>query len=287
MAWKVYQVVLRLRSPMHIGQMKLGNIQRTYPYVTGRVLWGALTARLARDKTPPGKPATSPDLYERVGKQVRQQLASTYLFPTTRQDGEVDTWPWEEDFGPRFLGTYASTALAYPLQSAAEGTLHEVECIVPYTMDEGQPVYVTGYVFAQENAPDWEPTLDRVQLGGERGYGWGRIELVKSQEWEIARPLFGWYVVEPHRWPPVLRAVKEARLVAHALAVEFNDGERHQAVRGIEGAIEPVVGRETSSDGRFGARVSRARICYAPGSHVQSDSTFRIGPYGIWEAASL
>ncbi len=284
MAWKAYQVVLRLHSPMHIGQMKLGNIQRTRPYVTGRVLWGALTARLTRDQMPPGKSATSSDLYEVMGKQVHQQLAFIYLFPTTKQSGEIEMWPWEEGFGPRFLSTYASTALTYPQQSAAEGTLHEVECIVPHTLDESDPVYVAGYVLAQENAPDWKSALDRLQLGGERGYGWGQVKLEKIQEWD--QPLFGWYVVQPDHWPPVLMAVDEAKLVAHALAVDFNDSELRRAVQGVEGPIEPLVGRETRSPGRFGVQVSQARICYVPGSGVQSGSTFRIGPYGIWEAAS-
>jgi len=287
MAWKVYQVVLRLRSPMHIGQMKLGNIQRTRPYVTGRVLWGALTARLTRDGTPPGKPAISSDLYDSMGKQVHQQLTFTYLFPTTRQDGEVEIWPWEEGFGPRFLGTYVGTALSYPQQSAAEGTLHEVECVVPRTSDKGQPVYVVGYVFAQENAPDWKSALSRLQLGGERGYGWGRVKLVKSQEWDIAQPLFGWYIVQRDYWPPVLMTMdNKARVVSHALAVDFDDGDLHQAVRGVRGPAEPLVGRETRFGRRFGMQVSQARICYAPGSNVQLDSTFCIGPYGIWEGVS-
>lgn len=287
MTWKVYQIVLRLHSPMHIGQMKLGNIQRTRPYVTGKALWGALTARLTRDQAPPGKSATAPDLYEAIGQQAHQRLAFTYLFPTTRQDGKVDIWPWEEGFGPRFLGTYASTALSYPRQSAAEGTLHEVECIVPHTLDGGNPVYLAGYISAREDAPDWEFVLGRLQLGGERGYGWGRVELARSEEWDLTQPLFGWYAVDSNHWPPVLRATEGARLVAHALAADFSDdGVVRRAVQGIEGPVEPLVGRETGFDGRFGVRVSRARICYVPGCVVQPGSAFQIGPYGIWEATS-
>jgi len=43
------------------------------------------------------------------------------------------------------------------------------------------------------------------------------------------------------------------------------------------------VGRETTKKGRFGVKLSQARICYAPGSKVDTGSRFRIGPYGIWE----
>lgn len=289
MAWKAYQVVLRLRSPMHIGQMKLGNIQRTRPYVTGRVLWGALTLRLARDAQPPGNPATAPHLYRGMGQRVHQQLAFTYLFPTTCQDGVVDLWPWDEGFGPRFLSSYASTALTYPQQSAAEGTLHEVECIVPNTLDDGSPVYLAGYLFAQDNAPDWQRALNRLQLGGERGYGWGQVTLEKLEEWDMKQPLFGWYTVVPGAWPPVLKAEEGARLVAHALATDSSDdGQVHRAVEGISGPVEPLVGRETDSADRFGTQVSQARITYAPGSQVTTrEFTCSIGLYGIWEAVSL
>ena len=46
MTWTVYRVTWRLLAPMHIGWRKLGNMQQTRPYVTGRNLWGAFTARL-------------------------------------------------------------------------------------------------------------------------------------------------------------------------------------------------------------------------------------------------
>ncbi|MGC9529166.1 MAG: hypothetical protein ACP5G2_00900 [Candidatus Bipolaricaulaceae bacterium] len=284
MTWRAYQVVLRLRSPLHIGWGKVGNLQRTRPYVTGRVLWGALTARLARDQVPPGKPATAPDLYEAMGQQVHQLLAFTYLFTTTWQDGHVDIWPWEKGFSHQFLSTYASTALIYPQQSAAEGTLHEVECISPHTPVDGRPVYLTGYIFAQEDAPEFSSTLHRLQLGGERGYGWGRVEQVKCQEWDSEQPIFGQYTFHHSRWPPVLTAVKEAKLLAHALAVDFNDDGLRRAVQHVDGPIEPLVGRETKAGGRFGEQVSHAHICYVPGSNVEPGSTFQIGPYGIWEA---
>jgi hypothetical protein len=49
MNWIGYRVVFRLRSPLHIGWRKAGNVQVTRPYLTGRSFWGALTERLVRD----------------------------------------------------------------------------------------------------------------------------------------------------------------------------------------------------------------------------------------------
>jgi len=267
---------------MHIGQAKIGNVQRTRPYVTGRVLWGALTLRLTRDRFHGQGPANRFEQYNPVGREVQDYLAFTYFYPTTNRDGNVTCWSWDEGFPPRFLSTYASTALTYPQQSADEGTLHEVEFISPRTLDSGEQVYLVGYVFVQEGAPAWQPALRRLQLGGERGYGWGRVDLVGDPDPWDGKPLFdGRYTVDPDAWPPVLTAGENAYLLAHALAAEF--GER-KPVQGVQGEIEPLVGRETDPDGRFGVQVSEARICYAPGSKVVEGSRFRIGPYGVWEA---
>lgn len=294
MSWTLSQVVLRLCSPMHIGQNKIGNVQRTRLYVTGRVLWGALTQRLTRDSFQSGGPATQFNQYYEVSQVVHSRLAFTYFYPTIEAKGNVSLWPWEDGFRSRFLSTHASTALTYPQQSAAEGTLHEVECIVPRTLDGGHQVYLTGYILHQQGASnDWREALSRLQLGGERGYGWGRIEPIcvqevqpeKGQNADEARfCLFGCYSAKPGSdWPPVITAGPEARLLAHALAADFDP--EHLAVTGVTGEVEPLVGLETDRDGRFGRQVSRAWVCYVPGSTVAAGAHMRVGPYGIWEAA--
>jgi len=267
---------------MHIGRAKIGNIQRTRPYVTGRVLWGALTLRLTRDRFRGQGPATQFGQYDGVGKEIHTHLAFTYFYPATDYGGGVIRWPWGEGFRSRFLSTYASTALSYPQQSADEGTLHEVEFISPRTLDSGEQVYLVGYVFAQEGAPDWQPALGRLQLGGERGYGWGRVEPVGDPDLLDEKSLFGGqYTVELDDQWPVLTAGENARLLAHALAFRV---EGRKPIQGVQGEIEPLVGRETAPDGRFGVQISEARICYAPGGKVEAGTQVRIGPYGIWEA---
>jgi hypothetical protein len=153
-------------------------------------------------------------------------------------------------------------------------------------------VYLSGYVLATDEAhAGWQQAIHYLQVGGERGYGWGRVEPVevKSVENPSAQggyPLFdGLYTMEPDIWPPVWKAGESTRLLAHALAADFyENGERRAAVGGVDGVVEPLVGRETTKKGRSGVRVSPARICYAPGSKVDVDAQFRIGPYGIWEA---
>jgi hypothetical protein len=49
MTWTAYRVVFRVKTPLHIGDAKMGNVHYTRPYVTGRAIWGALTERVTRD----------------------------------------------------------------------------------------------------------------------------------------------------------------------------------------------------------------------------------------------
>jgi hypothetical protein len=184
MSWTVYQIILRLHSPLHIGYREVGYLRRTRPYVTGRALRGALVNRVGRNQNIRGEDPGDP--FRAVSKTFAQYLTFTYFYPALNEDGKWKVFfPWEDEAGfrRRFLSSYVSTALTYPQQTAAEGLLHEIEFISPRTLDTGEPVYLMGYVFVQEERLkkekyDWVGALCRLQLGGERGYGWGDVRLV-------------------------------------------------------------------------------------------------------------
>ncbi len=159
MTWTAYRITWRLLAPMHMGWRKLGNLQQTRPYVTGRSLWGAFTAMLTRE--------LGHNDYGRVGAQVDKDLAFTYFYPSVDTEA-VTIWPWpqleneyfSEEFAWLFLGSYASTALENG-RSAEERSLHETEFIAPYTRN-GQPVYLIGYIFEREGCQlDWQNILDK------------------------------------------------------------------------------------------------------------------------------
>ena len=320
MAWQAYKIVLRLRSPLHIGRGKVGNLQRTRPYVAGRNLWGALTARLTRDADADGNP--DPKAYQKMGKRVHEELAFTYFFPTTEALDyaplfphltEGGAWGYGQNgdgaprldaatFGYRFLSTYAGTALNYDVSSVEEASLHEVECLLPHTRAardaglESEPVYLTGYLFQREDATlaqrlDWRGALTRLQIGGERGYGWGHVTVAAITEIEEVAPrpipLFETGHTVDLAGEAVRVRLRAGRpLLAHALGADFS--AEHRAVPAqIRGPVTPLVGRETTPKSRFGVRLSQARVCYAPGARVQTadkgmDEVI-IGPYGVWE----
>ncbi len=286
MAWKAYEIVFRLRMPLHSGWRKVGNLQMTRPYVTGRMLWGALTMRLTRDEAE-DEAATDSAKYAEIGNKVHKNLAFTYFYPALKVENEFKVnWPWENeaDFRRRFLGSYASTALVYPQQSASEGSLHEVEFLSPHTIDDGQPVYLLGYIFEKKNGCSlkWREALHRLQLGGERGYGWGRAEPADDAPREITTDrIFDDAVTFDNSGErPSLTVTGKHHLLAHTKADEGLS---------IEGEIEPLVGREwrsTNTDNQYaGQHVEYNDVCFVPGSRLNERTNFFVDKLGIWKKA--
>jgi hypothetical protein len=253
---------------MHIGWRKLGNLQQTRSYVTGRNLWGAITARLTREQ--------GSNEYKAISNLVDRELTFTYFYPSVSPDPEkVSLWPWDTDeFSWAFLGSYASTALENS-RNAEEGSLHETEFIAPYARNtiqnsEPLPVYLVGYIFARDDSKlAWREALSKLQIGGERSYGWGRVSLegIKPE----ATKCFDDYHYDGTGNHPLIVVPSSKKLLAHTNA----DVKSH-------GSIEPFIGRETRDSGRFGKHLAEPNICWAPGSTIFEEKTFQIMPRGLW-----
>lgn len=285
MSWRAYQVIFRVRSPVHIGWVKIGNLQRTRPYVTGRVLWGALTMRLRRDEANGTPTANDFAQYQAMGEKVKRRLNFTYFYPALKEsDSYRIAWPWDNPalFRSRFLSSYTSTPLNYPAQSAAEGMLHEAEFISSNCLDTGEPVYLQGIIFEREGCPPdwsatWQAALHRLQLGGERGYGWGRIERIEINELADGQLLFGDQAACVLSGDQVgIQLKNKQRLLAHAAAGAFH----------AEGEVEPLVGREWRPSqvrrNQIGQHVEFSGICFMPGSVALQECLVKIGDFGIW-----
>ncbi|MEW5920628.1 MAG: hypothetical protein AB1796_06715 [Bacillota bacterium] len=266
--------------PLHIGCGKIGNLQRTRTYVTGRALWGAITMRLTRDRAWGGVAADDSRVYQDVSGQVCQSLAFTYFFPALRSGNTYQVaWPWEEEraFRCRFLSSYAATALDYPQQSAAFGMLHEAEFISPCTLDRGEPVFLQGYIFEKEKCSlPWQATLKRLQLGGERGYGWGDVKVIEISE-SKGSSLFGTEVkFQDREEAPLVSLPASARLLAHAVTDDV----------AAAGEVEPLVGREWRTNQArncyAGQHIAFNGLCFVPGSILNEPTEFLIGRLGIW-----
>lgn len=276
MSWQKHTLCFRLLSPLHIGYRKVGNLMQTRGYVPGKVLWGTLTARLTRDF---GNGADG-QRYLDIGRRVNEHFRFGYLYLALPKDSKKTIhspddlepyYSWDDNlFDYRFLSSYASTALNYDQHAAAEGLLHETEFIRSWARplhnnDQPLPVYLMGCVYVQNNLTQeldgWRTALDQIQLGGERGYGWGRLRLDFTHVIDV---------------DPIINLEANNRILAH---VQYNKAN-------LVGTVEPLVGweRDNTGKGRKNWRLSSATVCYAPGAICQNSSTFTIGDYGIWQA---
>ncbi len=287
MTWQLYQVTYELTSPLHVGYHKIGNLQRTRYYIPARNLWGAVTETLTRRGF--GKTHSVED-YPTVGDWVQEHCAFTYWFV---REGDAMMSPCYADeglkygslevseFERRYLDSHVTTALDAATTTAQDESLHEVEFIAPYT-SEGARTIIGGWVLLDEDAQaqkhlgeesGWRAWLGALQVGGERRYGFGQLRLCKfTKVSEMDKD--GW------EWKLGTKQVTieaDKPLFAHALASEVE----------ARGAIEPLVGRETSHSGRFGWKLSRAQVCWTPGARLTGARTVEIGARGVLGVSDL
>jgi len=279
MAWTLYTAIYELRSPLHIGYHKVGNVQRTRYYIPARNLWGAVTEALTR------RGFSTPDApqgdYQQIGEWVKTHCAFGYWF--IQENGQLLYPHYEEwklkyghltasDFERRYLDAHVTTALDPSTTSAEEGSLHEVEFIAAYNQD-GMQTRVGGWVFLDETAlqllgeeSKWSSWLGDLQIGGERRYGFGMLRLVKMKsatESQINRT-----GTRPRQFVP-----KGAPLLAHTVVAS--------SIR-VRGQIEPLVGRVTSQSHAFGSNLTAGIVCWTPGSVPMDDILVQFEPEGHW-----
>lgn len=285
MAWQLHRVVYELHGPLHIGYHKVGNLQRTRYYIPARNLWAAVTERLTRSSFGASVLQRSADDYTAVGDWVKAHCAFGYWFV---YDGGTPLGPsyahGELKYGPlpvaeferRYLSTHVTTALDAATTSAESATLHEVEFIAPYARD-GTRTRLGGWVLLDDAAQKsltqgglWSDWLGELQVGGERRYGFGRTRIAG----ELQREMDPAWQLDSTR--PRLHIPQGQPLQAHTL------------VNGVSarGQIEPLVGRETTTSGRFGSRLTGAQVCWAPGSVLLASMTFEIDGNGLWNAVT-
>jgi hypothetical protein len=270
--WHLFQVTLKLISPLHIGWKRSSNLQQTRMYVPARNIWGAFIAQLS---VTDGK-------YFEMKTKVNQQFRFSYFYPSTAVE-QVSLWPWDDEelFSWLYLNSYVSTALNE--KAADRGFLHETEYIAPRTR-ENQQVYLLGYVLVRKDAVlPWQEILNHLRLGGERNSGWGRVQKEACIIKDTNSFMFDndKYPLNYESEQPFITIQKRAPFLAHVLAGQEQD---------YQGILEPLIGRNTVSqtEGRgFGEKIMN-RICWVPGTVCgESQQKFVIEPEGFWNLNPL
>lgn len=304
MTWYLYSWSFRLKTPLHVGFHKVMHFFRTRPYVPGKLLWGALTAKLT--------PMLGVNDYQKVGDFLKKAIRFGYLYPCVddqfflpkyTEDGLVFCSLSKNEFEKKFISSMASTAIDSDSLSAEEGMLHEVEFINPYTIDDGKPVLMKGLlwilvenhgnerefsengfniirnhgkIFIKYNGLDIDfkdELANSFQVGGERKYGFGLLELKKLDEYNnktLGEFSGEWFEKggEVH-----LKLTSNDPIWSHA---------SHSNNIDIKGNIEPIVGRDWDNKGSGRKLNAQHELFWSPGSILNEDKNFKITDFGLW-----
>ncbi len=306
--WQCARLSLPLRAPLHVGLRQVGTLQQTRRYVPARALRGAVTAQLTR--------ALGSKDYIGVGRFLDEHLAYGYLFPAMDVaeplapgycQGQLRYGPngglSEAAFDRLLIDSRGRAPITAETRTVADGLLHEVEFLLPGTRATAdrpsQSVQLVGNLYWRESGPAFNldsgwtvsiatdgdlpvievdtqrlPVVDllgRVELGGELGDGFGRVGRPRLKATGVAAGS------EPR---PVVTLTGGQAVPAHLDATGTN----------ATGVLEPLIGRETrqGSSGRaqFGQNVTRARVCWVPGSRLPDgpSHTLSIDVLGVLTA---
>lgn len=296
MGWKAYRLVYQAKSPIHIGWHTLGYIKLTRYYITGRNMWGAMTANMVRT-------LYGHEDYQRVGELLKKDILISYFYPAIdfqnpllpkfQNTGLYYGQYSEADFERLFIQSYGQTAVLPESNTADDQSLHESDFISPYIEGEDtqqkQNVYFVGYIFIHNKAnhkgqiltrENIERAISEIFVGGDRKYGWGRLLLETGKTEEITDcKIFG-NQLEPRDEGLYVKIAKDNHIPAH---LELTT-ERNIKIRGN---IEPLVGlyweTHETSPGKIGAgqKISNARTCWVPGSIMAEEETLKMSEYGI------
>ena len=297
MSWCLYTWTFHLKSPLHVGFHKIMHFFRTRPYVPGKLLWGALTAKLT--------PMLGIDDYQTVGEFLKKAMRFGYLYPYVEDKFYLPKYTerglmfdplTENEFEKKFISSMASAAIEPDSLSAEEGMLHEIEFISPYTIDDGKPVYLKGLVWIREFAEngisisrdndkliitndrtnvDFKNQLaNQFQIGGERKYGFGLVRLKEFNE--ISGNEMN---ILPGKWREkdgevCITINSDTPIWSHILCSNNIN---------IKGNIEPLVERDWDTEKGAGRRLTPYGLFWCPGSILCEDKTFRITEFGLWE----
>jgi len=126
----------------------------------------------------------------------------------------------------------------------------------------------------------WRNALEEFQVGGERGYGWGRLELDVDRMVDLGQSYARMFLdiqctAEDDARPTVTLAPGQP-LLAHTVAHGLQ----------ADGEVEPLVGRAWHGQRGAGQAVSLTDVCYVPGARLlgSQPQSFTWTTAQIWRA---
>ena len=312
MVWECYLTVFKAESPVHIGYRQIGILKTTRYYITGRAMWGAITANLTRVIY--SKPTSRE--YQIVGDFVKENIRTTYFYPAINKNDVKDlVWSrhevnsylvfmprytedgikfgekYREEFEQVFIHSFVSTSIDKRKKSAEEDSLHEFEYIKNKIKIDNKiyDVYYIGYLFVRENVENNGIKIEKCEDTGfmvkNRNKGVD-IRNVINTLWAGGERNYGFGKLTLNKIEKRNRIFGNLEFkidvddpIIKNLQVSISHLKLDRSFLMEFGEIEPLVGREWSDKGS-GQKSSNAKICTVTGSVIRKGD-FRIGYYGI------
>jgi len=247
-------------------------------------------------------------IYGKIGELVKENLIFSYFYPAERKSvlypnytkdgfgfgskGDERFLLTKEEFEKEFITSYVSTALDKSSKTAEDGSIHEFELIKGKS--NGKETIFVGYLFAKEgningdysvefsqdkpfikknyNFPLFD-VINNIQVGGERNYGFGWLEL---QDSPVELDRVNLYDSD------VFVDLNDLILNSDKFIALAHVDTKNLELDKIKGDLEPVIGRKWDNERGAGQNLSNALICLIPGTKFKPNLEIKIRDFGMW-----
>ena len=204
MGW--YKLVFKQTQPIHTGSAKWGVANETEIFVPGSTMWGALTNIYLQSKKKKIDATNKEQLkeietyFQTISNFFPSFDGKTPLQPTY-QKGEFgylnkEEFIPEDKFRFYFVDTIVQTAVEPTSRKAKDESLHELDYILPKPKQKLENLrdnlYWLGIIQIDDELRDFFREGLKILIGADVRYGYGELELVKSEVLEENEKDFWW-----------------------------------------------------------------------------------------------
>lgn len=274
--WKMHEVEVTLASDMHCGDLPLGFVSRTLPFIPAHIPWYALVNPTTRSLGPKADEKT----YAKVEELFSQGIRFSPFFICDQDEPLFPFLPHHLDkIEKDYLDSSYGVALDYENRGAMENHLFERECVLAKSRKTGCPTILKGYLFWRQSqcgalcidhegkigAFNLGELLAKTQWGGERNKGWGSLKKVSTKSNELCFAA----EVDLGKENPILFFPKNMK-------IPFFLAWQNQQNHSVHGELRPLTGRRHLEKKGSGLRMDDARIVWNIGWKTNHDVSIEL-----------
>ncbi len=277
--WHAFQITVTLGSDLHCGDLPLGFVARTHPYVPAHIPWYAAVAALIRLS---GKDNKFTE-YSKMENRLDHCLRFSPFF--IMEDGNL-LLPWDDEdkrnIQNNHLDGQYGVSLSYGSRSALKNRLFEMETITAVSRNS-QPARLRGICFTKSGEQYFDnsgkifsgTTLQEIigksLWGGQQNKGLGCLAQVEIADFkDNQHGLFGSMTDDRGDYPQI--AISAGKNIAYPLL--YNHDTK---IDMIQGRLAPLTGRRFKKNKGPGLQAESGVVIWRSGWHLnKSHSTISL-----------